>query len=98
MEAFGYEDKGVEQLRCDLSTFFRRGISMKAGLPIQIATVTALLGLLSIDFETLIQTKEKLLAITSDSVLVDLIREWFSSLSRKQQDLSFGILQTGGVN
>ncbi|POO01045.1 hypothetical protein TorRG33x02_032280 [Trema orientale] len=98
LEAFGFEDKGVEQLRCDLSTFFRCGINMKASLPIQIATVTASLGLLSVDFETIIQTKEKLPAIASESVLVDLIREWFLSLSMKQQELSFSILRTAVVN
>ena len=98
MEASGYENKGVDQLRCDLSSFFRHGISIMAGLPIQITTVTASLGILSVDFKTIIETKERLSGTASESVLVDMIREWFSLLSRRQQDLSFSILQTSGVN
>lgn len=98
VEAFGYEDRRVERLRCDLSAFLRLGISKKAGLPIQVAIVTALLGLLSVDFETIIQTNEKLPAIVSESVADDLLRTWFSLLSKKQKDLSFSMLQPGGVN
>ncbi|XP_024022816.1 uncharacterized protein LOC21408653 [Morus notabilis] len=98
VEAFGYEDRQVEQLRCDLSSFFRLSITKKAGLPIQLAIVTALLGLLSVDFETIIQTSEKLPAIVSESVAADLLRKWFSSLNKKQKGLSFNVLQTGGVN
>lgn len=98
VEAFGYEDQRVEQLRFDLLAFLRLGISKKAGLPIQFAIVTALLGLLSVDFETIIQTNEKLPAIVSESVADDLLRTWFSSLSKKQKDLSFSVLQHGGVN
>ncbi|KAM6551821.1 hypothetical protein CsatB_001629 [Cannabis sativa] len=98
VEASGYEDKGVDQLRHDLSSFFRGGISIMAGLPIQIATVTAALGILSIDFKTIIETKEKFSGTASESILVDMIRKWFFLLSRRQQDLSFSILQTSGVN
>ena len=94
VEAFGHEDKKVEQLRSDLSAFLRRSITMKAGLPIQIATVTALLGLISVDFETILQASKKLPAIASHSVSTDLMREWFSSLNKKQQDLSLNVLQT----
>ncbi|KAH7547478.1 hypothetical protein FEM48_Zijuj01G0314300 [Ziziphus jujuba var. spinosa] len=97
VDAFGYEDKGVQQLRCNLVTFLCGGCTKK-GLLVQIATVTALLGLLSLDFETIIQDTVKFLANSSQSFAADSIKKWFSSLSGKQQDLSLNLLQTGGVN
>ncbi|GMY38164.1 hypothetical protein FCV25MIE_33408 [Fagus crenata] len=97
VDAGGYEDTGVENLRCNLSAFLSRDATMKAGLPIQIATVTALLGLLPLDFETLLQSNVKLQATASQSVLVDFIRKWFSLLSKEQQELSVSLLQTAGV-
>lgn len=97
VDAFGYEDKGVQQLRCKLVTFLCGGCTKK-GLLVQIATVTALLGLLSLDFETIIQDTVKFLANSSQSFAADSIKKWFSSLSEKQQDLSLNLLQTGGVN
>ena len=58
VDSGGYEDAGVENLRCNLSAFLSRDATMKAGLPIQIATVTALLGLLPLNFETLVQDRK----------------------------------------
>lgn len=97
VDAFGYEDKDVRQLRCNLSAFLRDGCTKK-GLHIQIATVTALLGLLSLNFEEIIQDNVKFPVNASESSLAVVIREWFSLLSKKQQDLAINFLQTGGVN
>ncbi|KAM4112485.1 hypothetical protein ACJW30_05G143900 [Castanea mollissima] len=93
----GYEDKGVENLRCNLSAFLSRDATMKAGLTVQIATVTALLGLLPLDFETLVQRNVKLQETATQSVLVDYIWKWFSLLSKEQQELSVSLLQTAGA-
>jgi hypothetical protein len=84
-------------LRCNLSVFLSRDATRKAGLPIQIATVTALLGLLPLDFETLVQRNVKIQATASQSVLADSVTKWFSLLSKEQQDLSLKLLQTAGV-
>ena len=84
-------------MRCNLSAFLRRDATMKAGLPVQIATVTALLGLLPLDFETLVQRNVKLQETATQSVLVDYIWKWFSLLSKEQQELSVSLLQTAGA-
>ncbi|KAL5577799.1 hypothetical protein UlMin_019498 [Ulmus minor] len=98
VEASGCEDKRVQQLRCSLSAFLGRDSTTKAGLPLQIATATALLDLVSVDFGTIIQSTEKFSSTTIKSVAADSIRKWFSSLSKKQKDLSFEVLQIGSVN
>nr|POE92703.1 hypothetical protein CFP56_42016 [Quercus suber] len=97
VDAGGYEDKGVENLRCNLSTFLSQDATMKAGLPVQIATVTVLLGLLPLDFETLVQCNVKLQETATQSVLVDYIWKWFSLLSKEQQELLVSLLQTAGA-
>lgn len=97
VDAGGYEDKGVESLRCNLSAFLSRDATMKAGLNVQIATVTALLGLLPLDFETLVQHNVKLQETATHSVLVDYIWKWFSLLSKEQQELSVSVLRTTGA-
>jgi hypothetical protein len=84
-------------LRCNLSVFLSRDATRKAGLPIQIATVIALLGLLPLDFETLVQRNVKIQATASQSVLADSVTKWFSLLSKEQQNLSLKLLQTAGV-
>lgn len=80
-----------------MSTFLCGGCTKK-GLPVQIATATALLGLLSLDFQTIILDTVKFPVNSNQSFAADLIRKWLSSLSEKQHDLSLNLLQTGGVN
>ncbi|KAJ0018587.1 hypothetical protein Pint_11304 [Pistacia integerrima] len=93
VNACGYEDKEVESLRSKLSAFLQRDTTTRAGLPIQIAVVSALLGLLSLDFKQIIQINTKCPTIASQSVPADHIRKWFSSLSKENQALSFSLLQ-----
>ncbi|XP_021818167.1 uncharacterized protein LOC110760241 [Prunus avium] len=97
VDALGYEDKGVEILRGQLSAFLCRDSAISVGLPTQIATVTALVGLMPSDFETIIQGNVEPAAIASQSDPAQSIRKWFSLLPKKQQDLSFGFLQTAGI-
>lgn len=89
IQAFGYEDKKVEQLRSDLSAFLQRAIRVETGLPFQLATVAALVGLFSVDFATILQTNGN-----SNSGSADAIRKWFSSLNKNHQDLSLKVLQS----
>ncbi|KAF3450972.1 hypothetical protein FNV43_RR07061 [Rhamnella rubrinervis] len=97
VDALGYENKDVQRLRCNLSAFLHDDCSKK-GLHIQIATVTALLGLVSLNFEEIIQVNMKFPVNASESSPAVMIRNWFSLLGKKQQDLAINILQTGGVN
>lgn len=98
VDSVGYDDKGVEFLRHELSAFLCRGSATSAGLPTQIATVTSLLGLMSFDFKTIVQSNVNPPAIASQSDLAQSIRKWFSLLPKKQQDLSFSLLQTASVD
>uniref|UniRef100_A0A5B7BWU3 Maternal effect embryo arrest 22 n=1 Tax=Davidia involucrata TaxID=16924 RepID=A0A5B7BWU3_DAVIN len=98
VDANGYEDTGVENLRCRLSVFLCQDTSRKLGLSIQIATVTALLGLLPLNFEELIKNNMELPAVVSESVPAECIRKWFSLLSNEQQSLSFSLLQSAGMS
>ncbi|XP_028106124.1 uncharacterized protein LOC114305232, partial [Camellia sinensis] len=55
VDANGYGNKGVENLKSRLSAFLCQSSSRKLGMPSQIATVNALLGLLPLNFEEIIK-------------------------------------------
>ncbi|KAI9195861.1 hypothetical protein LWI28_018821 [Acer negundo] len=59
VDACGYEDKEVESLRNKLSSFLMGDTTIVAALPVQIATVTALLGLVPLDFEQIVEINAK---------------------------------------
>ncbi|TXG73481.1 hypothetical protein EZV62_002060 [Acer yangbiense] len=96
VNACGYEDKEVESLRNKLSAFLMGDTTIVAALPVQIATVSALLGLLPLDFEHIVEINAKHPIISSQSVPADCIRKWFSLLSKKNQALSSSLLQPLG--
>lgn len=93
MAAGGFEDGGVKILRSNLSAFLYLDTTIKSGLCVQIAIVSALLGLLPFDFETIIQDKVSYPASSNQYVEVNLIKTWFSFLSPKQKELSCNTLQ-----
>ncbi|XP_022716521.1 uncharacterized protein LOC111275409 isoform X2 [Durio zibethinus] len=88
VDAVGYEDKEVENLRVKLYAFLWRETTIRAGLPIQLATVTALVGLISLDFEEVILENVKLPVMSGQFVPADLIRNWFSLLTEDQRAIS----------
>lgn len=92
VDASGYDDGGVETLRGRLSSFLHQKASAVTGLPFQIATVTALLGLVPIRFEELFKSNSGLSEVVKDPGPADCIRNWFSSLSKEQQSLSIRLL------
>ncbi|XP_037493455.1 uncharacterized protein LOC105637078 isoform X1 [Jatropha curcas] len=95
--ACGYEDKEVENLKYKLSGFLQRDATTKLSLPVQIAAVTSLLGILPFDLQDVIQGNLKLPEGASQFVFADLIRNWFSSLSKEQQTLSSNLLHSAGL-
>ncbi|KAI8029638.1 hypothetical protein LOK49_LG01G00030 [Camellia lanceoleosa] len=99
VDASGYGNNGVENLKIRLSAFLCQSSSRKLGLPSQIATANALLGLLPLNFEEIIKySLAELPAVVSQSDPADcIIRKWFSMLSSEQQSLSFSLLQFSGV-
>ncbi|XP_028086168.1 uncharacterized protein LOC114287088 isoform X1 [Camellia sinensis] len=99
VDASGYGNNGVENLKIRLSAFLCQSSSRKLGLPSQIATANALLGLLPLNFKEIIKySLAELPAVVSQSDPADcIIRKWFSMLSSEQQSLSFSLLQSSGV-
>ncbi|XVF23014.1 hypothetical protein REPUB_Repub13aG0001300 [Reevesia pubescens] len=88
VDAVGYEDKEVENLRVKLSAFLWRETTIRAGLCIQLATVTALLGLISLDFEKVILGNVKIPVMSGQFDPADLVRNWFPLLTEEQQAMS----------
>lgn len=85
----GYEDRGVESLRCNLFAYLCRNSSTKAGHPLQIATASALLRLLPFDFETLFETNLSLPVDAGNFVYENFenLRKWLSGLDKDKRDL-----------
>ncbi|KAK7246174.1 hypothetical protein RIF29_41034 [Crotalaria pallida] len=96
----GYENRGVENLRHALISYFSRNSSVKASPSLhQIAIVVALFGVLPLDVESLLQTKFSLPTCSNNSISegAEILRKWFSGLDKDQQDLIFGILRHANV-
>lgn len=98
VDASGYEDNGVENLRCRLSSFLCQNSSKKLSRLSQIAIVNALLGLLPLSFKELIKSTDEVPAAVSPSDPTNCIREWYSGLSNEQRSLSFSLLQSASVS
>lgn len=95
VDAGGYEDIGVDTVRCGLHSYLCKIISRKTCIPLQISTIVALLGLLSTGLKGLVQTGAMDLPdVTGKSEIVDDIRSWFSSLSKEQQSFSVSVIQS----
>ncbi|KAF2317910.1 hypothetical protein GH714_041230 [Hevea brasiliensis] len=67
--ACGYQDKEVEKLKCKLSGYLLRDSTIRASFPVQIAAITSLLGLMSLNFEDVVQSELRLPEAASQSVL-----------------------------
>ncbi|XP_045800778.1 uncharacterized protein LOC123894754 isoform X1 [Trifolium pratense] len=90
----GYEDQGVENLRSKLLSHLCNSTT-KAGTSLQIATATAVFGLLPFNLEALSQTELSLPACSSKSISDDAenLRKWISGLGEHQQNLLNAILR-----
>ncbi|KAJ4832993.1 hypothetical protein Tsubulata_005283 [Turnera subulata] len=95
--ACGYEDGGVDTLSHKLCGYLTGEFAAKSGFPVQIATVSALLGLSSLDFRKVVSSNLELLTTGRLSEFSDRLRNWFSLLSKEQQVLSFALLQPAGT-
>ncbi|MBA0663287.1 hypothetical protein Goklo_003408 [Gossypium klotzschianum] len=90
VDAVGYEDKEVENLRTKLNAFLLRETTIRAGLPIQLATVAALLGLTSLDLNNI----ELVSAMSGQFVPANLLKNWFPLLTDEQQAVSISLFQS----
>ncbi|XXG68613.1 hypothetical protein AAC387_Pa06g1661 [Persea americana] len=94
IDAGGYDRKGLEGLRCSLSAFLVSDAAREISLPSQFAAAKALTDLLLLEFEELIQ---KDLDIMGDSARFshgEIIKKWFSQLSKEQQSLYLNLFQS----
>ncbi|KAK8352850.1 hypothetical protein V6Z12_A05G120700 [Gossypium hirsutum] len=88
VDAVGYEDKEVENLRAKLSAFLWQETTIRAGLPIQLASVSALLGLVSLDFKKASLENGNLPGMSGQCVPAELLRNWFLQLTEEQRSMS----------
>lgn len=93
VDASGHENSGVESIRQWLSAFLSRTTFREFSLPIQFASVFALSGLITKSFEEVVEANFESSATGNQSVAMDAVRKWFSSLSNEQQS-SFRSLQS----
>lgn len=97
VDAGGCKDKDVEDLTDKLAAFLQQEATIRGGLPIQIATVSALLRLLSLDFNQVMESQVAFPVDAGLSDTTDLIRKWFSLLSKEQQAFLPSLLQYPGL-
>nr|KJB69144.1 hypothetical protein B456_011G007900 [Gossypium raimondii] len=90
VDAVGYEDKEVKNLRTKLNAFLLRETTIRAGLPIQLATVAALLGLTSLDLNNI----ELVSTMSGQFVPANLLKNWFPLLTEEQQAVSIRLFQS----
>ncbi|CAM8905887.1 unnamed protein product [Rhodiola kirilowii] len=84
VSASGPEDTGVDRLRCQLTAMLGCDKRGKVILPIQMAAVSSLLGILNLDLNSLHHGGD-LNPCVAEASSACLIREWFTSLSEGQQ-------------
>ncbi|XP_015973285.1 uncharacterized protein LOC107496528 [Arachis duranensis] len=87
VDAAGYEDRGVENLRYKLFAFLDHTSSVKARNSLQISAVTSLFGLLPLDPEALVCTEINLPAYSkSISDHAQTLRKWSSGLDKDDKE------------
>ncbi|KAK9022442.1 hypothetical protein V6N11_002704 [Hibiscus sabdariffa] len=96
VDAVGYEDTEVVNLRVKLSAFLRQETTIRAGLPIQLATVSALLGLVSLDLEDFHLENGDLAGMSGQPLPADVLRNWFLVLTEEQRAKSIRFIQSVG--
>ncbi|CAF1818025.1 unnamed protein product [Brassica oleracea var. botrytis] len=100
VDAGGYENEGISNLREKLSSFLQCETTLEAGFGVQIATVSSLLKTLQLDLAIVLQGETtKLLGGVdqSSSVPANMVAKWFSLLSDEQRAFATEFLQTSVV-
>ncbi|KAK3432584.1 hypothetical protein EUGRSUZ_D00091 [Eucalyptus grandis] len=94
VKAGGFDDVGIQSLRSSLYSFLRQATTLNMGFSTQTAIATALLRLVPLDFENILQGN----ASVSQSAPACGVRKWFSSLTREQKTLICNLLQSATVD
>lgn len=96
VDASGY-DNGVENLRL-LDFLCHQSKTKDMGFRIQIAVVSSLLRLLSLDFKSFIQGTFEMPAATCQHESINVVKEWSSSLASEQPFVSVTVFYSGGIH
>ncbi|EOA26468.1 hypothetical protein CARUB_v10022517mg [Capsella rubella] len=96
VDAGGYENEGISNLRVKLSAFLQCETTLKAGFAVQIATVSSILKTLQLDFPTAFLGKTTALPGSDNQSIsgsVNLVTKWFSLLSDEQRGFASEFFQ-----
>ncbi|CAA7029228.1 unnamed protein product [Microthlaspi erraticum] len=99
VDACGYENEGISNLREKLTAFLQCETTLKAGFAVQIATVSSILKTLQLNFTQVFQGKTTMLlpdcgGDQSLSASANLVTKWFLLLSDEQRAFTSDFLQT----
>ncbi|KAJ4891655.1 maternal effect embryo arrest 22 [Raphanus sativus] len=100
VDAGGYENEGISNLREKLSSFLQCEKTLEAGFAVQIATVSSLLKTLQLDLAKVFQGEITKLPDCGDqslSVPANMVTKWFSLLSEEQRAFAAEFLQASVV-
>ncbi|CAH8358004.1 unnamed protein product [Eruca vesicaria subsp. sativa] len=100
VDAGGYENEGISNLREKLTSFLQCETTLEAGFAVQIATVSSLLKTLQLDLAVFLQGETTKLPCCGDqslSVPANIVTKWFCLLSDEQRVFATEFLQTSVV-
>ncbi|KAI3728853.1 hypothetical protein L6452_17497 [Arctium lappa] len=93
IDANGFQDVEVENIRIILSSFISGNTSSKISLPVQFAAVNALLDTMPPQsFQEACKNRAEMTTLVSPSTPIDCIHKWFCLLSDEQKSLSVKLL------
>ncbi|XP_042468457.1 uncharacterized protein LOC122051396 isoform X1 [Zingiber officinale] len=82
----GFQEIGVSQLRCNLSSLLKASLHGKNSLPNQLAIINALVNLLPLSFKEIVdRNHEHLVDAADQSQEIKVVKEWFAQLDKKMQ-------------
>ncbi|KAK4709870.1 hypothetical protein R3W88_004383 [Solanum pinnatisectum] len=85
LEAFGYEDVGIQRLRSSFCALLLQRDSKGMDLHLQLSTGIALIGLIPLRFEELVESNIEVAPAANPCDPTDCLRKWFSLLSCEQR-------------
>ncbi|XP_074558021.1 uncharacterized protein LOC141813913 isoform X2 [Curcuma longa] len=81
----GYQEIGVSQLRCNLSSLLKASLHGENSLPNQLAIVNALVNLLPLSFKEIMDRNHEHLVDADQTQEIKVVKEWFAQLDKKMQ-------------
>ncbi|XP_015066353.1 uncharacterized protein LOC107011385 [Solanum pennellii] len=85
LEAFGYEDVGIQRLRSSFCALLSQRDSKRMGVHLQFSIGIALIGLVPLSFEELVESNIEVAPAANPCDPTDCLRKWFSLLSSEQR-------------